>query len=192
VAAPTLEQTLVRNILEHAADYPWRVQGIGVLALRLDDRREHRLHVWDPDGAIGDPPVHDHPYDFTSTVVVGELVNTRYVEDPGGGEYLRERYSPRDERDRRADTVRLLGSPETWRAGECYRQLAHELHDSRPVPGTVTVLHFDRAVDRPELTVCRRPGTPWVPAQARPATRDEVTRITTAALARFEAPPAVP
>jgi hypothetical protein len=28
----TLEQTLVRNILEHAADYPWRVQHTGVLA----------------------------------------------------------------------------------------------------------------------------------------------------------------
>jgi hypothetical protein len=87
----TLEQTLVRNILEHAADYPWRVQNIGVLGLWLDDRREYRLNVWNPDGALDDPPVHDHPFDFTSTVIVGELVNTRYVEDPGGREYVRER-----------------------------------------------------------------------------------------------------
>src|SRR5664279_5364889 len=102
----TLEQTLVRNILEHAADYPWRIQSIGVLAVWLDDQRSYRLNVWDPEGAIGDPPVHDHPFDFTSTVIVGELVNTRYVEDPGGREYLRERYSPDNENERRADTVR--------------------------------------------------------------------------------------
>lgn len=187
-----LEQTLVRNLLEHAADYPWRVQDIGVLALWLDDQRRYRLHVWDPEGSTGDPPVHDHPVDFTSTVVVGELVNTRYVEDAGGGEYVRERYSPGDEGGRRADTVRLVGTPVTLRAGARYQQLAHELHDSRPARGTVTVLHFDPIVDghQPELTVCRKPGAQWVSGRARAATPDDVKRITAAALARFDAPPA--
>src|SRR5689334_3753815 len=187
----TLEQTLVRNILAHAADYPWRMQGVGILGLRLDDRRAYRLHVWDPEGAAGDPPVHDHPYDFTSTVVVGELVNTRYVEDPSGPEYRRERYSPGNEDDRRADAGRLVGTSETLRGGDRYQQLAHELHDSRQLPGTVTVLHFDRHLDDPtELTVCRRPGAPWVTGLARPATPDEVKRITAAALAWFdESPP---
>jgi len=185
----TLEQTLVRNILEHAADYPWRIQDIGVLALRLDDRREYRLHVWDREGAIGDPPVHDHPFDFTSTVIVGELVNTRYVENPSGAEYVRERYSPGNEDNRQRDTVRLVGTAATLRAGCRYRQLAHELHDSRQVAGTVTVLQFQGTFDDlPELTVCRRPGNPWVSGQARVATRDEVKRITAAALALFDAP----
>jgi hypothetical protein len=183
----SLEQTLVRNILEHAGDFSWRMQDIGVLGLRLDDQRRYRLHVWDPEGALGEPPVHDHPYDFTSTVVVGELTNTRYVEDPDGAEYVRERYSRGDESDRRSDTVRLVGTAETLGAGARYRQSARELHDSRQVPGTVTVLRFDRVLDDlPELTVCRRPGTPWVSGEARPATRDEVKRITAAALARFD------
>jgi len=186
---PTPEQTLVRNILEHATDYPWRVQDVGVLGLWLDDRREHRLHVWHPDGAVGDPPIHDHPWNFASTVVVGELVNRRYVEHPDGREYLRERYAPGNERDRRADTVRLVGAPETLRAGDRYRQLAHELHESAQVPGTVTLLRFEHgAADRPELTLCRRPNTPWVSGQARPATPDEVQRITGAALALFDGP----
>jgi hypothetical protein len=187
----TLERTLVRNILEHAADYPWRMQDIGVLGLWLDDRRSYRLHVWDQVGTIGDPPVHDHPFDFTSTVIVGELVNTRYVEDPGGTEYLRERYSPDNENERRADTVRLVGASATLRAGARYRQLARELHDSRQVRGTVTVLHFDHVFGDvlPELTVCRGPGTPWVSGRARSATHDEVKRITAAALALFDAPP---
>ncbi len=118
----TLEQTLVRNILEHAADYPWRIQEIGILALRLDDQRRDRLHVWDPDGAICDPVVHDHPYDFTSTVIVGEIVNTRYVEDPNGNEYVRERYMPGVEHERRSGTVRLVGASETLRVGDRYTQ----------------------------------------------------------------------
>ncbi|WP_426573963.1 hypothetical protein [Aquihabitans sp. McL0605] len=179
----------MRNILEHAAGLPWRVQDTGVLGLWLDEQRRYRLHVWDPEGAIGDPPIHDHPFDFTSTVIVGELVNTRYVEDPGGTELLRERYSPDDEDDRRADTVRLVGTSEILRAGDRYRQLAPELHDSRQVPGTTTVLHFDEVLDAlPEFTSCRRPGTPWVSGRARPATPDEVGRITAAALALFDAP----
>jgi hypothetical protein len=181
-----LEQTLVRNILEHAADYSWRMPDIGVLALRLDDRREYRLHVWDPESAVGDPPVHDHPFDFTSTVIAGELVNTRYVEDANGTEFCRERYSPDDEDSRRTDTVRLTGVAATLGPGSCYRQSAHEMHDSRQVPGTVTILRMRHPLrSPPELTVCHRPGTPSVSGRARPATPDEVARITSAALARL-------
>jgi hypothetical protein len=181
-----VERTLVRNILEHAPAYPWRVQGIGLLGLWLDDRREYRLHVWDALGAVGDPPVHDHPADFTSTVIVGELVNTRYAEDPGGREYLRERYAPKDEDDRRTDAVRLVGTSETLRAGDRYRQAARELHDSRQVQGAVTLVRFEGAVDEcAELTTCRRPDAPWLSGRARPATPDEVERITSIALALF-------
>ncbi len=177
----TLDQVLVRTILEHAADYPWRIQDLGLLALRLDDRREHRLHVWNPEGGTGEPPVHDHPYDFTSTVIVGQLTNTRYVEDPTGTEYGRERYSPSDENDRRTDTVRLRGTSTTLGPGDQYHQLAAELHDSHQSPGTVTVIRCTWR-DRPELTVCLPPGAPWVSGQARPATPDEIKRITAAAL----------
>ena len=51
----SLPQALVRNILEHAEDYPWLMQEIGLLGLRLDDRREYRLHVWDPYSGAGSP-----------------------------------------------------------------------------------------------------------------------------------------
>jgi hypothetical protein len=184
----SLEQTLVRNILEHASDSPWRVQNTGVLGLWLDDRREYRLHVWDPDSAVSEPPIHNHPVAFMSVVIVGELVNTRYVEDPGGVEYLRDRYVPGNEDDRRADTVRLVGTSETLRAGSRYHQSADELHDSRQVPGTVTVLQFQAAFDDlPELTACRRHGTPWVSGRARSAEPEEVKRVMANAFALFDA-----
>jgi hypothetical protein len=44
----TLSKALVLTMLRHAEDFPWRMQDIGLMSLRLDDRREYRLHVWDP------------------------------------------------------------------------------------------------------------------------------------------------
>jgi hypothetical protein len=181
-----LDRALVRTILEHAGDHPWRIHNVGLLGLWLDDGREHRLHVWDPDGGVGDPVIHDHPYDFASTVIVGEVTNTRYVEDPAGDELVRERYRPEDEDDRRADTVRLVGSSTTLRSGDRYEQRAAELHDSRQAPGTVTVIRCTWR-EPGELTACRRPDAPWVSGQARFATSHEIKRIAAAALDRFAA-----
>ena len=180
----TLDPDHVRRLLEQPADRPWRLQSIGLLALPLDDRRELRLHVWDPEAGVGDPPIHDHPYDFTSTVIVGELTNTRYVEDPAGVEHRRERYAMGDEDTRRVDAVRLVGTATTFGAGQRYHQRAAELHDSRQTPGTVTVIRCTWH-DRSELTVCLRPDAPWVSGRSRPATPAEIARITAVALDLF-------
>jgi hypothetical protein len=181
-----LTRALVRTILEHAADFPWKIQDIGLLGLWLDDAREHRLHVWDPDGCVGDPPIHDHPFDFTSTIVVGELVNTRYLEDANGVDYHRERYTPPNDEARRNDTVRLVGTSTTLRAGETYEQLAPELHDSRQRPGTVTVIRFSFERAPRELSICHVDDSPADSGKSRPATSDEVKRITTTALELFD------
>jgi hypothetical protein len=180
-----LHKALVSMILQHAEDYPWTLQDIGLLGLRLDDRREFRLHVWDPTySTVGDdPPIHDHPYDFTSTIIAGEMINTRYEGDPAGTEFTRFRYVPSDENSRTADTVRLSGTATTYKGGDSYQQLSPELHDSCQQPGTVSIIrcHFR---DTPFLTVCRK-GSDWVWGQSRPATSEEVKRITSKALAWF-------
>jgi hypothetical protein len=36
----TLSKALVLTMLQHAEDFPWRMQDIGLMGLRLDDRRE--------------------------------------------------------------------------------------------------------------------------------------------------------
>jgi hypothetical protein len=177
----SLDQVLVRTILEHAEDYPWTMQEIGLLGLRLDDRREYRLHVWDSGYGVEEPPIHDHPFDFTSTVIAGEMTNTRYEEDPAGDEYHRWRYSLENEDARAADTVRLSGVATTVAAGGEYTQLAHELHDSRQAPGTVTIIRRTFK-DAPVLTVCGRSEAAWVSGRSRPPAPDELKRITAAAL----------
>src|SRR5579862_1681844 len=97
VVAIGLSRALCYQVLAHAEAYPWTMQDIGLMGLRLDDRREYRLHIWDPSLCVGEPPVHDHPFDFVSQIVAGKMVNTRYTEDPAGIEYSRIRYSPTDE-----------------------------------------------------------------------------------------------
>ncbi|MGO8859506.1 MAG: hypothetical protein ACLQRH_01850 [Acidimicrobiales bacterium] len=181
-----LGKVLVRNILEHALEYPWRYQDIGLLVLRLDERREYALHVWAPDRCIGTPPIHDHPFDFVSRIIVGELTNARYAENPSGTKYLRERYSPSDEESRTTDYVQLSSEVETFGEGDAYAQLADELHDSHQLPGTVTIIHRAAFREVSELTVCRLDEkAAWVSGASRAPTSAEVTDITKQALTWF-------
>jgi hypothetical protein len=179
-----LDKVLVRNILEHALEFDWVMQELGLLGLRLDEQREYRMHVWAPNRCVGPPVIHDHPFDFTSRIVVGEMTNVRYVEDPAGTKYLRERYSPPNEELRTADFVQLSGQAETYREGEEYAQEDHELHSSHQLAGTVTIIR--RAFGPPrELTVCRPEDAPWVSGLSRPATPNEIEEITSQALTWF-------
>jgi len=61
--------------------------------------------LWDPESCIGEPPIHDHPSDFTSMVIAGEITNTRYEESPAGIDYERDRDAPGHEVARVVDTV---------------------------------------------------------------------------------------
>jgi hypothetical protein len=176
----TLSKALVFTMLRHAEDFPWRIQDIGLMGLRLDERHECRLHVWDPSYGGEDPPIHDHPYDFTSEVSVGEPTNIRYEENPAGDEYVRFRYSPSAEDQRRSDAVHLCATATTLTEGQ-YRQLAHELHASSQRPGTVTAIRCSW-VGTPELTVCLRDEGLWRSGHARAATREEIKTVSAKAL----------
>jgi hypothetical protein len=148
----TMTKAVVFTLLRHAEDFPWSMLDIGLMGLRLDERREYRLHVWNSSLNAADPPIHDHPYNFTSAIIVGELTNTRYLETAGGDEHIRFRYSPPNEEQRRSDTVKLSAAAETLCEGDEYRQLAHELHASWQQPGTVTLVRCSWGGAR-ELTV---------------------------------------
>ncbi len=179
-----LDKVLVRKILENPHEYEWRYQDIGLLSLRLDEQREFALHVWVPERCDGPAPIHDHPFDFVSTVIAGQMINTRYVEDTSGLKYLRERYCPSDETSRTSDYVLLHSEAETLEEGDHYEQDARELHDSQQINGTVTIIRrMFRHVD--ELTVCRPEGTAWVSGAARAPTSQEVQAFTAKALSLF-------
>jgi len=180
----TLSKALVLTMLQHAEDFSWKMQDIGLMSLRLDDRREYRLHVWDPSDFVGELPIHGHPYHFTSMIIAGELTNTRYQEDPAGDEFVRFRYRPGAEGERRPDAVRLSSTATTFTEGSQYRQLAHELHASRQQTGTVTTIRC-RWLEAPELTVCVRDEGSWRSVQGRDATRNEIKGFAAKALQLF-------
>lgn len=194
-----MEQTVIRAIppskeilrlagltLDGWQERAWTVQGFGMVRTYLDDAKEWRLNIWDD--ALRVPNVseiHDHPWDFKSWVLCGEIANTRFrvaperkpddaidfslpfqhvkiVTGEGGG--------PRGW----PDVVRLLANrPETYGPGEGYLQSKDEIHITKARPGTVTL--NQRSPATPEHTAnIYWPRGPWVNAEPRPATKSEV------------------
>lgn len=66
----------------------WRHHGIGVLQAYLDEHEgvERRVHIWDPSlvlpGMERSGGIHDHRFDMTSFVVLGEMQHTEIAVQP--------------------------------------------------------------------------------------------------------------
>lgn len=186
------DRNIVRSILRNALDFEWSLQGFGMLRLYLT--KDVRLHVWDDRYQVNNVSLlHDHPWDFESYIVTGEMRNTRYtIQDPsviasshttqpfmmskiqcgpGGGI----RSTP--------EFVQLVeDSPEYYFSGDTYKQAADEIHKSVPQPGTVTIIERTFKPDTEHARVFWPAGTDWVSAEPRTASPDEVETITAYAL----------
>jgi hypothetical protein len=173
-------QASVLQILANPFDYKWTIQGFGMLRTYLDSEHSERLHIWDPDIAVPEvSTIHDHPWDFTSRIFLGQLRNQRYVLDaPHGDKFTTARVRcgagggligpPRQT---------VIGQPtdsaEHYGPGDMYSQEAPEFHESFPSPGTVTVITRSFLPSRDIANMCWRTGQ-WVSGEPRPATREEI------------------
>lgn len=175
-----LTKRLVRHILENADKFEWSLQGFGMLRTYFGE--DLRLHIWDSSFAVDEvSTIHDHPWDFVSTIVAGAIKNQRYTIDPTGQEWQKQLIvcGPGGHSEGTTEPVPLLAQePEFYVAGDNYFQSADELHESVPEDGTVTVIHrnFSRS-DRDLATVCFPVGQEWVSAEPRPAHQREVATI---------------
>ena len=139
----SLHRALVRTILEHAEDYPWTMQNIGLLALRLDDRRITGSTSGTPTAAWVTHPSTTTPSTSPPPSSPERSTTPATTEDPSGDEYHRERYSPpNDEIPGEPTPSASSGTPTTFGAGDPTTSRAHELHDSRQTPGTVTIIRW--------------------------------------------------
>lgn len=188
----TLDKHEIGNILADPLGRDWSLQGLGMLRLYLTEDKSERLHVWSDLAKYDNvSELHTHPWDMTSLVVAGSVAQYRYVVfshefdkypshmeqkilcGEGGGlcgaprtVLLREMY------------------PEVYVAGQTYRQKWWEVHRTQPENGAVTIIKRDFTEDPDHAFVYWPWGEEWVTAEPRPATEDEIIRITNNALVR--------
>jgi hypothetical protein len=191
----------VKRILQDplAENRRWTLQGFGMLRLYVSDDEVWRLHLWDSDMSVEDvSAVHDHPWDLTSTVISGHLMNQRFTHVTNPQAHLNDVRALcevwRAQQIRTGEGGHPLGPPEHWylqrqplesyRADESYHQDAPEIHESIPTPGTVTLVKRTFSRPRDIATSCYRTAH-WVSAEPRPATDKEVMHFANLALARW-------
>lgn len=178
----------------------WTLQGLGMLRLYIDRDKKHRLHVWD-DRYIATPKpseLHTHPWHMYSYIVAGEIHNERFVRE------TEETYATHPHGslpvqtwmeqtilcgtggglcDTKPEMVWLVqGNEELYGEGRVYKQRADEIHRSRPLRGTVTVVSRGMLDDTDHASVFWPTGQEWITAEPRPATPEEVYDICSNAL----------
>lgn len=186
------DRALVKAILEHADAYAWTLQGLGMLRTYISP--ELRLHVWSGDArSDGVSEIHTHPWQFSSLVIAGRVVNVRFDETQNSNRGTLDTYK------RQAilcgeggglvgdpDTVHLAArQQETYLEGHIYQQRADEIHRSLPEDGTVTLIYRQFLEDADHAYVYWPEDCEWGSAEPRPATDDEVARIVGVALDKW-------
>lgn len=168
----------------------WSIQGLGMLRLYLDPEGVRRLHIWDPAQATNEvSTIHDHPWDFTSDIVSGNIINAKYLPDPYDGRYYwgaALRCGVGGGLVGEPERLRLFAkSPVMYNAGDYYSQQAEELHESFPSAGAVTVITRKFRPDNTDLARVVWKHGDWVSAEPRPATKAEVAHFRELALYRW-------
>lgn len=77
---------LVRRYIKHAPAEIWRHHQVGMLQAYILPIPDSRIHIWHPDlidSKIGfSGAVHNHKYEFISTVLAGQIRNIVYALEP--------------------------------------------------------------------------------------------------------------
>jgi hypothetical protein len=182
-----LLQEFAKGILETADQRRWTIQGLGMLRTYLGGGT--RLHIWDDRFAVPDvSEMHNHPWNLFSFVCSGLIRNQRFEYSPSGQLYKRQMLfcgAGGGLKGEPEDTTLELTTDEFLFPGDSYEQRAEEIHQSKPIRGTVTIVH--RTVPQggsPDLaSVFWGPGADWVSAEPKPAEDHEIAAIVSEALA---------
>ncbi len=188
---PPITHHLVRQILLHPRDYEWSVQGFGMLRLYLSD--EIRLHIWDSALRVpGVSDIHDHPWDFISEIVAGELTNTLYRESKlslGNYTYVHKCTIKCGEGAKTVSEPKevylIEDDQETFKEGDSYIQTADEIHRTSALGGTVTIVQRTFKKVRDLAQVWCDPETGFVSAEPREATFEEVSGVCRRSIERW-------
>lgn len=174
------------TVLEHAAAHDWSVQGFGMMRIYFGDDRRFRLNVWDPSLAIPRVSlIHDHPWDFKSWILGGYFENQRFIEDGYGRIYNWMYLEPGEQggpRSERQVTKLREAAVERYFPGDTYEQRVDEIHASYYGEGAVTLNDRTGRRNDDRARVFWRDPWDWVDAKPRPATPEEIERVSRGAL----------
>ena len=167
----------------------WSYQGLGMLQAHMDPQRIKCLHIWCPEFSVKDvTTIHDHPWDFTSEIISGAMMNVRYYDSPGGFEFdgCKIIYGPGSHAVGPLQRRRLIDRQKLYHTGMTYTQKWFELHKSEPTSGTVTLVTRTFVAENHDFARVYYPtGQTWVSAEPRPATNEEVEAFTQKALEKW-------
>lgn len=186
---------LVKAILQSPHQLKWSAQGLGMMRTYFGE--ETRLHIWDSSLATpGVSPLHNHPWHLDSYVVAGVYKQRRYRKLIGTlSPEFNPGYTPWLGTEIKCGKDACIMSPpapvylmamgeEKLFEGSEYYQGKDEVHTSFPLDGTVTLVDRTFTPDRDHAWVFWKEGD-FVSAEPRPATPEEVERVTKNALEKW-------
>ena len=168
----------------------WEVQGLGMLRRYVErsESRSIRLHLWNPALVMpGVAAIHNHPWDFKSTIIKGAIINMRYQEVKGAGKFIKEfkrrLIIPGDGKQLESDAGVWLKicAIDFCLPGDSYIQHRSEIHYTWSLPGSVSIIERQHQPSEVNAAYTYFQGE-WGSAKARPATNEEI--FTSCALTR--------
>jgi len=182
-------KAFVLDVLHHAHEREWSVQGFGMLRTYIGGDKRFRLNVWHSEFAVPNVSIiHNHPWNFRSWIMTGRFTNVRFQLGVGQP-YQAMEIEPGDQGGATGMPSTCIMSempPEDYFPGDTYEQAWNEVHASFYKDGTVTL--NDRTggpTGRDARAMVYWRDGDWVDAKPRPATRDEVAFAASEALGRF-------
>lgn len=148
----------VKSVLENHQKHRWYETVDGVIATYF--KNETALNIYQGLDR-SNPYIHSHPFDFTSTIVTGEMRHTRYRLDPSGDEFQFQRRRITGEFFGATEDCVLEAMPlETYLPGDTYSILSSEIHSVAPVDGSITLVVRDHFTSPTEFASYWPSGKP--------------------------------
>ena len=194
-----MEKEDLLDILKNPFKYEWEIQGFGMMRTYIAENT--RLQIWNSNLVIKDvTDVHTHPWDFSSVILQGKIINIIYKEvsetyykakkynrcliETGEDAYIKEatevylrkagRYTYEHNRKNCKNYTNV------------YTHKKHIPHKIKFVDGTITVLtklNISNDINNRKLAYSYvKDGMEWISAAPRPATKEEIVDTITKAL----------
>lgn len=105
--------------------------GLGFVQLKIDNNL--RMHFYHPElmPIVPDEEVHNHRYDFISTILAGELTQELFTVVAGESDFYMIEESCKEDKKiipEKKPVILVPLSRQTFKAGESYTSLTHEFH----------------------------------------------------------------